>query len=222
MNIDERYINQIEVIANIFTVDKGKLKLLLLRKLEEPYKGYWMLPSNLLMINETIESCAKETIYEQTGLKDIYIEQCNIFSEINRLPHDRILGNSLIGLVDSQTIEFKKEERKDFESAWFDIDSLPKMVFDHGKISADASDFIKRKIVNSNILRKFFPADFTFSELQHVYEQALNKKLDRRNFRKKFLNLDFIETTGDKISSGNGRPASLYRFKDEEKELQLF
>ncbi|MFV0250315.1 MAG: NUDIX hydrolase [Bacilli bacterium] len=222
MDTDTRYINQIEVITNIFTIDKGKINILLFRRIEDPYKGYWMLPSNLLMTSETINNCASDTIHEWAGIKDAYIEQCNVFSNINRLPNDRIIGNSVIALVDYQTIKFKKENRKNSEYSWFSIDDLPKMVFDYNEIAFNASEFIKRKILNSNILRKFYPADFTFPELQHVYEQALGKELDRRNFRKKFLNFNFIEKTGYKISSGNGRPATLYRFKEEEINYNLF
>ena len=66
--MDNRYINQIEVLVNLFTIDKGKLKILLFRRDEEPFKGYWMLPSNLLMVSETIEDCAKDTINEMAGL----------------------------------------------------------------------------------------------------------------------------------------------------------
>ena len=102
--MDNRYINQIEVLVNLFTISKGKLNVLLFRKEEEPFKGYWMLPSNLLMITETIEECAKYTINEMAGIENIYLKQCNVFSKIDRLPNDRILGNSLIGLVDNQTL----------------------------------------------------------------------------------------------------------------------
>lgn len=222
MEIDGRYINQIEIVTNIFTINKGKIMVLLFKKTEEPFKGYWMLPNNLLMTTETIEECACDTIFEWAGLKDIFLEQCNIFSQINRLPNNRILANSLIALVDYQSVQFKMEERSFFEFAWFDINSIPKMVYDHREITMDAAEYIKRKILNSNILRKFYPADFTLPELQNVYEQSLGKKLDRRNFRKKILNLDFIESTGYKMNGGNGRPALLYKFKEEEKEIQLF
>ena len=124
--IDRRYINQIEVVINLFMVDKGKIKILLFRRNEEPYKGYWMLPSNLLMINETIEECANDTINEYTELKDLYIEQCNIFSKVDRLPNDRIIANSLISLTNAKNAEYTNSNGRQME--WFNIDEIPKMV----------------------------------------------------------------------------------------------
>jgi len=215
MNIDKRYINQIEVLTNIFTIDKNKLKVYLIRRTEDPFKGYWMLPSNLLMTTETIEECAKETVLEYLGIGDIYLKQCNVFSKIDRLPNDRILANSLIGLVDRETLLLKKKNTM-YEGVWFPVEEIPKMVFDHAEILKDAVEFLKQHLNNTEVLKILFPSDFTMPELQIVYEQILGKTLDRRNFRKKILNMDLLEDTGDKNNIGNGRPAKLYRFKEND------
>lgn len=217
MDIDRRYINQIEVLVNVFTIDKNKLKVLLIRRFEEPFKGYWMLPSNLLMTTETIEECAKDTVNEYLGISDIYLKQCNVFSKIDRLPNDRIVANSLIGLIDKESLLLKKK-KTEYEGVWFPIDEIPKMVFDHADILKDAVNYLKQQLRNLEILKVLFPSDFTFPELQSVYEQILEKKLDRRNFRKKMLNFDLLEDTGDKNNNKNGRPAKLYRFKEEIEE----
>lgn len=217
MEIDRRYINQIEVLVNVFTIDKNKLKVLLIRRFEEPFKGYWMLPSNLLMTTETIEECAKDTVDEYLGILDIYLKQCNVFSKIDRLPNDRIVANSLIGLIDKESLLLKKK-KTEYEGVWFPIDEIPKMVFDHADILKDAVNYLKQQLRNLEILKVLFPSDFTLPELQSVYEQILEKKLDRRNFRKKMLNFDLLEDTGDKNNNKNGRPAKLYRFKEEIEE----
>lgn len=217
MEIDRRYINQIEVLVNAFTIDKNKLKVLLIRRFEEPFKGYWMLPSNLLMTTETIEECAKDTVDEYLGISDIYLKQCNVFSKIDRLPNDRIVANSLIGLIDKESLLLKKK-KTEYEGVWFPIDEIPKMVFDHADILKDAVNYLKQQLRNLEILKVLFPSDFTLPELQSVYEQILEKKLDRRNFRKKMLNFDLLEDTGDKNNNKNGRPAKLYRFKEEIEE----
>jgi len=219
--MDNRYINQIEVLVNLFTISKGKLNVLLFRKEEEPFKGYWMLPSNLLMVSETIEECARYTIDEMAGLNDIYLKQCNVFSKIDRLPNDRIVANSLIGLIDNQTLMLKKVKRN-YESAWFPINEVPKMVYDHGDILKDTICCLRKELTNVELLKKLFPSDFTMPELQAVFEEILGKELDRRNFRKKILNLDILEDTGDKNNIKNGRPAKLYRFKDVENNIDIF
>ena len=215
MEIDTRYINQIEVIINLFTLDRNKLKVLLIKREYEPYKGYWMLPSNLLMTSETIESCAKDTALEFIGINDINFIQCNLFSKIDRLPNDRIIGNSLIGLIDKETLLLKKKNTS-YEGVWFEIEEIPKMVYDHDQILLDAIEFLKKQLNNIEVLKKLFPSDFTIPELQNLYEQVLNKKLDRRNFRKKIIHL--IESTDEKINNTKGRPATLYRFKETDRE----
>ena len=211
---DNRYINQIEVLANIFTVDKNQLKVYLVRRTEEPYKGYWMLPSNLLMTTETIEECANATAQEFLGIRDIFFKQCNVFSKVDRLPNGRILGNSIIGLIDEESLLLKKQSTN-FEGVWFGIDEIPKMIFDHGMILEDTITCLKSDLTNPKLLKILFPSDFTLPELQAIYEQLLNKKLDRRNFRKKIISLNILEDTGYKTTNKMGRPAELYRFKGD-------
>ncbi len=221
MDIDKRYINQIQVIISMFTIKDGKLKVLLFRRDEEPFKGYWMLPSNLLMVNETLEECAKATMDEYIGIDDVYLEQCHLYSEVGRLPNDRILASSFIALVDSKTLELKRKNRE-FHSEWFPIDEIPKMVYDYANIVENAIQFLRKRMLSSSILIHLYPSDFTLPELQVLYEQVLGKMLDRRNFRKKFLHLELLEDTGYKTGGHNGRPAKLYRFKENIGEKTLF
>ena len=137
MDLDKRYINQIEVLTTVFTIDKSTLKVYLVRRTEEPFKGYWMIPSNLLMTSETIEECANATAEEFIGINDISFRQCNVFSKVDRLPNDRIVGNSLIGLIDEESLLMHKKATP-YEGVWFEVDAIPKMVFDHGMILEDA------------------------------------------------------------------------------------
>ena len=108
------------------------------------------------------------------------------------------------------------------EFEWFDIEAIPKAAYDHDTIIKDLYEGFKLKIVNSNILKILFPSDVTLPEVQRIYETVLNTKLDRRNFRKKLINLGYIRSTGDMNDGYTGRPAKLYRFNDETKERMLF
>lgn len=216
------YNNHLETLISVFTIDKGSFKVLLLRKKTEPYKGYWILPGNYLKNDETLEDNITDTVYDKTGLLSVYIEQCYTFSSLDRDPDNRVIATSFIGLVDSKSVEIKREERPEYETAWFSIDELPKLGYDHEAIISRNIEYLKKKIVNSNVLKSLFPSDFTLPELQHVYEQILGKELDRRNFRKKFIGMNLIEDTLEKNTGFNGRPAKLYRFKDDIKEINLF
>lgn len=214
--MDERYINQIEVINNIFTIDNGTLKILLFKRDVDPFKGYWMLASNLLMTSETIEQCSLDTIKEFSGFNTAYIEQSHIKSDIDRLPNSRILACSMLSIVDINNTR----ENKNIESEFFDINSLPKLVYDHNIIIDTTLEHLKTKIKNNELLDIFFKVDFTLPELQKLYEFALDKKLDRRNFRKKLIAEDMIEDTGYKNKTEVGRPAKLYKFKQNNKKTE--
>lgn len=218
MEIDTRYINQLEIIINLFTIENGMIKILLLKRTEEPFKNYWFLPSNLLMTSETIEECAKDTIYEYTNFEYIDLIQCNIFSQIDRLPNERIIANSLIGIVPNIVLNHHRY-RKNIECEWFPIDDIPKTVYDHSKIIEDAIAFLKKQICDHHLIQNFLEEDFTLPELQAIYECAYGKKLDRRNFRKRMLATGKIIDSGEKVKKETGRPPRLYHFCEKENQM---
>ncbi len=214
--------NMIETLVSIFTVEKGEVKILLFRKKDEPYKGYWTLPGNIVKSDETLEENINNFLFNVCGLDNIYLEQSKVFSKPERLIDKRVVAVSFIGLIDVTSIQLKEDISPDIESDWFSVSSIPKMAYDHEEIIVENLNQLRNTIVNSDILKILFPSDFTLPELQSVYEQILDKELDRRNFRKKFINFDLIEDTGYKNEGYNGRPAKLYRFKEKEEDIELF
>ncbi len=212
----------VETLIGIFTIDKGKIKILMMRKKTDPYKGYWILPGKFLNIDETLEDNITDVVCDKLGLPSMYIEQCYTFSNLNRHMDNRVLATSFIGLIDNITLVLKKQELSDIELEWFDIYSIPKTGYDHDKIIFKLIEYLKKRIINSNILKILFPSDFTLPELQKIYEQILNVQIDRRNFRKKLVNLGYVIDTGDVNEGYMGRPAKLYRFNEEAKERNLF
>lgn len=214
--------NMIETLVSIFTVEKGEVKILLFRKKDEPYKGYWTLPGNIVKSDETLEENINNFLFNVCGLDNIYLEQSKVFSKPERLIDKRVVAVSFIGLIDVTSIQLKEDISPDIESDWFSVSSIPKMAYDHEEIIVENLNQFRNTIVNSDILKILFPSDFTLPELQSVYEQILDKELDRRNFRKKFINFDLIEDTGYKNEGYNGRPAKLYRFKEKEEDIELF
>ena len=221
-SIKNDYSQLLETLIGIFTIDKGKIKILLMHKKTEPYKGYWVLPGSLLKDNETLEDNITDVVCDTLGLPTMYIEQCYTFSNLNRDPDNRVVATAFIGLIDNITLVLKKQERDEIELAWFEINSIPKTGYDHDKIINKLVEYLKKRMINSNILKILFPSDFTLPELQRVYEQVLNTEIDRRNFRKKLVNLGYVIDTGDVNEGYMGRPAKLYRFNDELEERNLF
>jgi len=211
----------IETLAPIFTIEDSVFKILLVRKKTEPYKGYWILPGGIVNDDKTINECISENVLEQAGIDNLNFEQSYVFSDLDRVPDKRVIAVSLISIVD----EFKIKSHQvstNYEVAWFPIDQLPKIGYDHSNVIDVAISQLKIKLNQSKTLQQIFPSDFTLPEIQKIYEQVSAKELDRRNFRKKFLKLDLIEETGYKAQSVTGRPAKLYRFKQDIENVILF
>lgn len=211
-----------ETVMSIFTIINGKIKILLVKKKDDPYKDYWCLPYRGVDISETLDDSINIILNDFIGFNNIYNEQVYTFSDVSRVPNNRVVGTSYLGLVDNKILEIKKDFVSIFDTEWFSIDEIPKMAFDHKKIIEYSISKLKSVLVNTSILKNLFPSDFTLPELQCVYEFLLGKKLDRRNFRKKFISFDLIEDTGYKNEGASGRPAKLYKFKDNIKEINLF
>lgn len=210
-----------ESLIGIFTAEKGNIKILLIRKKTEPYKGYWVLPGEFLKIDESLEENVSRVIVDKLGLPEMYFEQVNTFSDVSHYDNIRVIATSYMALIDIMTLKLKKEDRK-IEMEWFNINEIPKLGYDHNIIINKIINTFKTRIINNNILRILFPSDFALPELQKIYENALNIEIDRRNFRKKLINLGHIVPTGEFNDGYTGRPAKLYRFNEERKEGNLF
>lgn len=200
------YYNIIEVLVNICAVDQGKLKIFLKHKQNEPYKGYWLLPGNILSNDQTLEESADNTVVMSTNFPNVFLIEGKNFSNLDRDPLERIIACSFTSITVKSLVHNP-------EMQWFDVDELPKMAYDHEKIAKANIEELKTQIISNknNILYKLFPNDFTLSELQKFFENILNRPLDRRNFRKKLIDSKIVIETGDKINTA-GRPSKLYIF----------
>ncbi len=212
--MENSYYNLLETLLLIYSVDEGKLKIYLKKKQDEPYKGYWTLPSAPLDTQTTIEENAHKIYKSMTNLDETYMFQSKVFSDLNRDPNNRIIGISFIAITDKTLTDIKQDNK---EVAWFDVEELPKLGFDHANIIEVVTKEVKNKIIANynDMLLAFFPSDFTLPELQNFYENVLGKPIDRRNFHKKYVNQELVIDTGFKTSKGSGRPGTLYRFNLE-------
>lgn len=210
------YKNQgIHVIANIFTVEKGITKVLLIKRKNNPYKDMWALVGGALYNNEDIENGMQREIYEKTGIKNIDLYLSNVFGKINRSPIMRMLAISYVGIIDNAKVAILNETLKTSNYDWVPIDSIMKLAYDHNAILDDAKEKLKVLILNTNILKALFPSGFTMPEIQKAYESILNEKFDRRNFRRKLINTNLIEDTNKEVKFEGTKPAKLYQFKNE-------
>ncbi|NVJ96879.1 MAG: NUDIX hydrolase [Alphaproteobacteria bacterium] len=194
----------------IFTVREGALNVLLIKRGGDPYVGSWALPGGFVRIDESLDECAKRELAEETGLSDVYLEQLYSFGEPQRDPRERVISVAYYTLTPSENRELKAGTDAT-EAEWHPVSKLPALAFDHSDIIELAQKRLAAKMEYSTIGLQFMPEEFTLSQLQVVYEQAIGRELDKRNFRKWILSLDLIEETGKKFSKGAHRPAMLYR-----------
>ena len=219
------YKNQgIHVVCALFTVKDGEVKVLLVQRSNKPYTDKWMLPSGAAYNNEDCETAIKREMLEKTGISGIYVEQFHTFSNPDRSPLMRMIAVGYIGIVNSENIKIKKRTEKTQNSEWFNLRDVPTdLAYDHREILLEAIETIKHKIMRSTIAESLLPKYFTLPELQKVYEVILDKKFDRRNFRKKFLSLNLIENTGLTQDIKGHRPANLYKFVTKDRyDINIF
>lgn len=208
------YKNQgIHLISSIFTVDKGVVKVLLIRRNNEPYKDKWALVGGALYNNETVLDGMKREIKEKTGINDIELYYSNIYSRVDRSPIMRMVGLSYVGFLDIEKVNLLKETDKTNDSDWFPINNIPELAYDHNEILNDSILKLRELIYDSDILKSLFPNTLTLPELQSVYETILDKKIDRRNFRKKLINDGVIVDINNEKNYIGKKPAKLYKFR---------
>lgn len=198
-----------------FTIKDEKLQVLLIKRAKWPYKGYWALPGGFVDMDEDLQSAAEREIFEECGVRGLYLEQLYSFGDPNRDPRTRVITVAYYALSPVSNIKnVQKEEVK--EARYFPVESLPKMAFDHAKILKLGFERLKSKIGYSNIVFGLLPKEFSLTEVQNIYEVIYSHKVDKRNFRKRMLASGLLVPTG-RIKSGKAhRPARLYKFARRE------
>ena len=197
----------------IFTIRQDELKVLLIKRALPPFQGRWALPGGFVNLDESLEAGARRELEEETGVKDVYLEQLYTFGAPDRDPRERVITVAYYALIPSDKIEIRAATDAEGVS-WFGFEEVPKLAFDHERILKTAHERLAAKLDYSTIAFQFMPRTFTLSELQQVYELILREPVDKRNFRKRVLNLNLIEETGEERKKGAHRPAKLYRVID--------
>lgn len=197
----------------VFTIRDRRLKLLLIERGGEPFRGMWALPGGFLDIDEDLAACAKRELEEETGVSGVYLEQLYTFGKPDRDPRERVISIAYYALVPSDRLQVKAASDAS-DAKWFALDEMPELAFDHNQIIKQAHGRLVAKLDYSTIAFQFMAETFTLSELQAVYEILLDEELDKRNFRKWILALEQVEETGKLRRTGNHRPARMYRLKN--------
>jgi 8-oxo-dGTP diphosphatase len=203
----------------VFGLDEGELKVLLIQRGLEPFKGRWALPGGFVRVEETLEQAARRELEEEAGLKNVFLEQLYTFGAIDRDPRERVVSVAYYALV--KLSDHRARAATDAADAeWFPISKVPKLAFDHHQILQTALERLKAKVRYEPIGFELLPPEFTLTQLQHLYETILETPLDKRNFRKKVLGFGLLVPLKEKQLTGRHRPAQLFRF-DTDKYAKL-
>ncbi len=206
----------------IFGFEDGVLKVLLIERNDHPFEGWWALPGFFVEEHESIDEAAQRILHIYTGLKDIFLEQFYTFGSVNRHPQRRIITVAYYAMIRLKQGRALLPSSPDVKRAvWCPISEVPQLGFDHNEIFEKSLQKIKRRLGYQPLAFELLPEKFTLSQLQTVYEAVLNKKLDKRNFRKKMLNYGILKTLNEKQKGVSFRAAAYYKL-DRRKFNSLF
>jgi 8-oxo-dGTP diphosphatase len=207
------------VDAVVFGLDDGELKVLLVRRDVEPFRGKWAVPGGFVRVGEALEDAVRRELEEETGITQVFLEQLYTFGTVDRDPRERVVTVAYYALVklSDHRIKAATDAR---DAAWFAVSEARGLAFDHDRILAVALERLRGKVRYQPIGFELLPPEFTLSQLQRLYETILETPLDKRNFRKKILGMNFLVATDEVQKDVAHRAARLYRF-DRKKYQQL-
>lgn len=196
----------------IFGFDGLQMKVFLIERGIEPFKGDWALPGGFLKMDECAEVGALRELREETGLPNAYIRQFHTFTEPDRDPRERVITIAYYALIRMQEVKGGDDAAK---AQWFAIDDVPSLAFDHDRILRMAINELRRQIHFEPIGFELLPEKFTIKQLQHLYEAILDVTFDRRNFYNKMLRLGILNQEPGTVRNSPQKEAFLFSFNRE-------
>lgn len=201
----------------IFGFQNNEIKLLVHPRGMEPQQGGLSLMGGFVQKNESVDAAASNILSNLTGLENIFMEQVKVYGEINRDPGERVISCAYYALIDINA--YDASLLKSHNAFWVNLDKASDLIFDHTQMVNDALEILRRKAELEPIGFNLLPEKFTLTQLQSLYEAIYGRTLDKRNFRKKMMSLDFLEKLDEIDKSGSKKGAFFYKFK-ESRDIQ--
>lgn len=205
---NETKMHEITVDVVILTIKNNSLKALLVKRTNEPFKGRWAIPGGFIRLSENLDEAALRILKEKTNVENIYIEQLYTFGDPLRRTDSRVITCAYFALIREEDVNVF--ESKDVE--WHRVYDLPPLAFDHKEIIEYSLKRTRERLEMCPVAYQLLSEKFTLTEMQKSYELIMNKKLDKRNFRKKALTTEGLRELNEFSKSKSKRPARLYTF----------
>lgn len=193
----------------IFSFDENALKVLLIKSDLAQFKGKLTLLGDNVHVHEDLDTAANRVLKERTGMSDVYLEQVHTFSKPDRHPGGRVVTTVYASLLNIKHHELLLHDN---ELKWHVVNQVRDMAFDHQQILEVCTKWLQKKVQEDPLAFNLLPVKFSLRQLQNVYEAILDVKLDRRNFRKKFASMGFLNDTNEMETHVTHRPGKLYTF----------
>ena len=194
----------------IFTLREGSLQVLLVKRGAPPFEGQYAIPGGFIRGDESLEEAALRELHEETGVRNVFLEQLYTFGDPKRDPRGRVITVAYYALIASDKLSLVAGADA-AEAQWFPASSVPPLAFDHKSILDYALERLRNKLEYTTVGFQLLPEKFTLGELQAVYEAILARPLDKRNFRRKLALLGILKPLGEWQRTGR-KPAQLFRF----------
>ena len=208
---DEQQV-KLAVDCIIFGFNDNRLELLLIHRGFEPEMGTWSLIGGFIGNDEDLDEAADRVLYGLSGLKNIYMEQVRTFGESNRDTSGRVVSTTYSAMILKS--EYDEALVSKYKAKWFPIDNLPELVFDHRDMVDSAIRRLRRRVRNYPIAFNLLPAKFTLPQLQALYEGILDEPIDKRNFRRKVMQMNYLVKLNEKDMSESRKGAFFYQFDE--------
>lgn len=202
----------------VFGADEDGLKLLLIERAKEPFKGRFALPGGFVDMDETTLQAARRELEEETGLKTNSLVQLHTFSAPDRDPRGRTVAVAHLALVRPSAVAAGDDAAK---AEWVEVNALPPLAFDHDEIVAVALSRLQANVRCQPLGQELLPARFTIERLQRLYEIILGRALEERKFRRAILKTGVLSELQEFAKGSSRRPQRLYRFNKAEYERRL-
>lgn len=202
--------HEITVDIVILTIINNALQVLLVKRNNEPFKDKWAIPGGYVRMSENLDEAAMRVLKEKTDVDNIYLEQLYTFGDPLRHPVSRVITVSYFALIRAEDFDVVTTP----DLMWHKVFDLPPLAFDHKEIIQYSLKRTRERLEMCPVAYQLLNEKFTLTEMQRAYEMIMERKLDKRNFRKKVITTDGLRELNEFSKSTSKRPARLYTFEN--------